>query len=551
MRPSDETIRRMTAAGLWPDETAVTYLDRWATRRPAKLAMTDGTTRYTYEALARAVDRIAHGLAAHGVGRGSIVSLQLPNWNEWVLMALATARAGAIVHTVPPTFRAHELRFMLNLLESHVLVVPETFRGFSHAAMVAGLRAEVPKLAHVFVARGTPGDGMRAFAELTDQAWESRAGRGPLVPVDPNDLNEIIFTSGTTGEPKGVMHTSNTAMALFGSMIEELGFSDRDVLLMPSTFGHQTAYLYGLLLFLALGATGVWLDIWNAETAARFIEAERVTFTMGATPFLHDLTYTSALARHDCSSLRLFISAGAPIPRQLVRDARERLGCAISAGWGMTENGLVTRNGLDDPPEKVFGTDGKVPPGMELRVVGPDARVLPPDTEGDLQVRGSAQFIGYFKRPEFTTEAYTADGWFKTGDLGRLDRDAYLSITGRAKDLIIRGGENISVAEVENLLFTHPKVQSVAIVAMPDERLQERACAFVVPTPGQSPTLAELTAFLEGKVAKVKWPERVELVSEFPMTPSGKIQKFRLREAIAEKLAAEGRSPGPGRGPAR
>jgi cyclohexanecarboxylate-CoA ligase len=539
MRPTEETIRTMTAAGLWPNETAVTYLDRWATERPTKLAMTDGAARYTFEALARAVERLAHGLRAHGVGPGSVVSVQLPNWNEWVLTALATARAGAIINTIPPTYRAHELKFMLNLLESHVLVVPETFRGFSHAGMVAALRPAVPKLAHVFVARGTPGDGMRPFSELTDQAWEARAGREALAPVDPNDLNEVIFTSGTTGEPKGVMHTSNTAMALFGSMIADLAFSDRDVILMSSTFGHQTAYLYGFLLFLALGTTGVWLDVWNAETAATLIEAERVTFTMGATPFLHDLTYSPALQRHDCSSLRLFISAGAPIPRQLVRDARDRLRCAISAGWGMTENGLVTRNGLDDPPEKIFGTDGKIPPGMELRIVDGDGHVLPPDTEGDLQVRGSAQFIGYFERPEFTVEAHTPDGWFKSGDLGRLDRDGYLSITGRAKDLIIRGGENISVAEVENLLFTHPKVQSVAVVAMPDERLQERACAFVVPKPGPTPTLAELTAFLEGKVAKVKWPERLEIVGEFPMTPSGKIQKYRLRQAIAEKVAVE------------
>jgi cyclohexanecarboxylate-CoA ligase len=547
MRPSDERIREMTAAGYWPNETAVTYLDRWATERPDKLAMTDGSGRYSWQELARTVDRVAYGLQAHGVGRGAVVSVQLPNWNEWVLVALATARLGGIIHTIPPTYRAHELRFMLNLLESAALVIPETFRGFSHAGMVAALRADVPKLQHVFVARGTPGDGMRAFAALTDQAWEARPGRRALEPVGADDLNEVIFTSGTTGEPKGVMHTCNTTLALFGSMIERLAFSERDVILMSSTFGHQTAYLYGYLMTLALGATGVWLDVWNPENAARLIEAHGVTFTMGATPFLHDLTYTPALARHDCSSLRVFISAGAPIPRQLVRDARERLRCAISAGWGMTENGCVTINALDDPPEKVFGTDGRPLEGMELRIVDGDGRTLPVDTEGDLLVRGCSQFIGYFKRPEFTADGHTADGWFKTGDVGRLDRDGYLSITGRAKDLIIRGGENISVAEVENLLFTHPKVQSVAIVAMPDERLQERACAFVVPKPGQTPTLPELTQFLEGKVAKVKWPERLEVVSEFPMTPSGKIQKYRLRQVIGDKLRSEGGASDTGR----
>jgi acyl-CoA synthetase (AMP-forming)/AMP-acid ligase II len=339
------------------------------------------------------------------------------------------------------------------------------------------------------------------------------------------------------------MHTPNTALAIVYPAIKRLQFSERDVILMSSTFGHQTGYLYGYCITLLLGATGVWLDIWNAAEAARLIEAERVTFTMGATPFLQDLT--GVPARHDLSSLRLFISAGAPIPRPLVRDARARLGCAISPGWGMTENGLVTCNGFDDPEEKGFTTDGCPLRGMELRVVDGDGQGLPPGTEGDLLVRGPSQFVGYFKRPEFTSESYTAEGWFKTGDRGTLDRDGYLSITGRSKDLIIRGGENIPVVEVENVLFAHPKVASVAIVGMPDARLGERACAFVIPKPGESPTLAELVAFLEGKqLARQKFPERIEIVSEFPMTPSGKVQKFRLRQLVAEKLATEPGRPG-------
>jgi non-ribosomal peptide synthetase component E (peptide arylation enzyme) len=313
---------------------------------------------------------------------------------------------------------------------------------------------------------------------------------------------------------------------------------------MSSTLGHQTGYLYGYCLTVLLGATAVWLDMWSAAEAARLIEAERVTFTMGATPFLQDLTYTPT--PHDLSSLRLFISAGASIPRQLVKDGRERLGCAISAGWGMTENGLVTCNGLADPDDKVFRTDGAPLPGMGLRVVDADGRDLPPGTEGDLLATGPAQFVGYFKRPSFTAEAHTPDGWFKTGDRATLDRDGYLAITGRSKDLIIRGGENIPVAEVENLLFAHPKVAGVAIVAMPDPRLQERACAFVIPKEGETVSLAELVAYLESRqLARQKFPERLEIVPEFPVTPSGKIQKYRLREVIARKLAMEGGSTPP------
>jgi cyclohexanecarboxylate-CoA ligase len=526
-----------TAAGSWRNETLDGYLDRWATTRPAKTAIVDAHGRYTWGELARTVERVAHGLRAAGVEPGSIVSVQLPNWNEWILVALAAVRLGAVLNPIPPTYRANELRFILATLQSRALVVPERFRGFDHVAMVEGLRGEAPRLAQVFVARGRPGAGMRPFEALTETAWEARSGRQALPGTRPNALTEIVFTSGTTGEPKGVMHTSNTTLSIIHPLIQRLAFTDRDVALMSSTFGHQTGYLYGYGLTVMLGSTGVWLDAWNAEEAARLIEAEGVTYTMGATPFLQDLTYTPAVDRRDLSSLRLFISAGAAIPRTLVRDARRRLRCAITAGWGMTENGLVTCNGLDDPEEKVFATDGQPLAGMELLVADEAGHAAPPETEGDLLVRGHSQFVGYWKRPEFTRDAHTEDGWFRTGDRATLDADGYLTITGRVKDLIIRGGENISVAEVENLIFAHPKIAGVAVVAMPDPRLVERACAFVVLEPGHTLTLAELTAYLESKqLARHKLPERLEIVEAFPMTPSGKIQKYRLREAIARQL---------------
>ena len=540
---TDDRIRASTGAGLWRNETLAAYLDRWATRRPDKTAMVDRFARHTWAGLARTVERVAHGLAARGVAPGSRISVQLPNWNEYAIAMLAAERLGAIVNPLPPTYRASELRFMLGLLESEVLVIPRVFRGFDHAAMVAGLRGDLPRLRHVFVANGKPDGGAEAWATLTDTAWEQREGRRGLPGTDPNAVHEVIFTSGTTGEPKGVMHTPNTTLSTIYSLIERLGFSERDILLMGSTLGHQTGYLYGFCLDLLLGATTVWLDVWKAEDGARLIAEERGTFTMGATPFLQDLTYYQG--SHALSSLRLFISAGAPIPRPLVRDARQRLRCTISAGWGMTENGLVTCNGLDDPEEKVFGSDGHPLPGMRLRIVDSDGADLPAGEEGDLLVTGPAQFAGYFNRPAFTRDGHMDDDWFKTGDRGTLDGHSYLAITGRSKDLIIRGGENIPVAEVENLLFAHPKVAGVAIVAMPDPRLQERSCAFVIPSAGPAPTLAELVAYLDAQgLAKHKFPERLELVTEFPMTPSGKIQKYRLRQVITEKVAAEG-------GPAR
>jgi cyclohexanecarboxylate-CoA ligase len=424
---------------------------------------------------------------------------------------------------------------MCGLLESQVAVVPASFRGFDHAAMLAALRPALPRLRHVLVARGEGPDGTTPLAALTDQSWEARSDRGALPGTDANRVHEVVFTSGTTGEPKGVMHTQNTTCSTIHRVIERLELSDRDVILMASTVGHQTGYLYGYCASLLLGATTVWMDVWNVEEAARLIEAEGVTATMGATPFLRDLTYSEA--GRDLRSLRLFISAGAPIPRALVRDARARLGCVVSAGWGMTENGLVTCNGLRDPEEKIFGSDGLPVPGMELAVVDGDGAPVPAGIEGDLLARGAAQFVGYFRRPQFTADAHTADGWFRTGDRATIDRDGYLAITGRTKDVIIRGGENIPVVEVENLLYTHPKIAGVAIVAMPDPRLGERACAVVVPREGQTLTLTEIVRFLEQhQLARQKFPERLELVSEFPTTPSGKIQKYKLRDLVAQRM---------------
>ncbi|MBI5627949.1 MAG: AMP-binding protein, partial [Candidatus Rokubacteria bacterium] len=238
---------------LWRNETLEAYLDRWATTRPDKAAVVDLVGRYTWAGLARTVERVAYGLRAHGIERGSAISIQLPNWNEFVLVFLAASRLGAVVNPIPPTYRASELRFMMNLLESQVLVIPAVFRGFNYTEMVAGLRTETPRLEHVFVARGGPGPGMKPFSLLTDTASEARAGRSPLPGSDPNTVHEVVFTSGTTGEPKGVLHTPNTVLSTIYPAIERLAFTDRDVILMSSTLGHQTGYLYGYCLNMLLG----------------------------------------------------------------------------------------------------------------------------------------------------------------------------------------------------------------------------------------------------------------------------------------------------------
>jgi cyclohexanecarboxylate-CoA ligase len=292
---------------------------------------------------------------------------------------------------------------------------------------------------------------------------------------------------------------------------------------------HPTGFMYGMMMAHYLGAKNGLQDVWNGERAADIIEAEGVTFTMASTPFLSDLVEVGQRRPEAFRSFRIFLAGGAPIPRVLARRAADTLGAAIVSGWGMTENGALAIGRLDDPPEKTFETDGCPLPGMEIRVVDFAGRELPPGTEGRLQARGCSNFVGYLKRPELN--GTDPDGWFDTGDLARIDADGYVRITGRSKDIIIRGGENIPVVEIEELLYHHPGVQEVAIVAMPDERLGERCCAFVVPREGIEFDMAEMRRFLEAQgTARHYLPERLEVACEMPKTPSGKIQKFRLRE---------------------
>jgi cyclohexanecarboxylate-CoA ligase len=527
-------LRTMKAAGFWLDKILLDDLDRWTAKVPGRIAivdhnsMTGARTVLSYAELARRVDRLAAGLARLGVGRGDVVSLQLPNWWQFIALHLAALRLGAITNPIMPIFRERELSFMLRLAESKVLVIAREFRGFKYPPMIAAIRPSLPALEHVLVIGG---EGDSAFERLVDGAPDADDAARALFAASrptPDDVVEILYTSGTTGEPKGVMHTSNTLYANIAPYCTRFGLDENDTLLMASPLAHQTGFLYGVMAFIYLGDKVVLQDIWNAGKAVDLIAAEGVTFTMAATPFLSDMTDEAAKRPADLKSLRTFLSAGAPIPRALVRRAAEHLGANIISAWGMTENGAVTTTRIGDPPDKTFETDGCALEGMEVRVVDDKGVLLPADAEGRLQAKGASNFVGYLKHPEwFSTDD---DGWFDTGDLARIDKDGYVRITGRTKDVIIRGGENVPVVEIEGLIYQHPAIQEVAVVAMPDPRLGERGCAFVVLRHGASLTLAELVAFLEERrLARNYLPERLEVLDSLPKTPSGKIQKVVLR----------------------
>jgi len=516
-------------AGDWLDRFVDAHLTRAVDDRPGALAVVDGGTALTYADAGRRVAATAAGLRALGVGPGEVVSWQLPNWHEALVLHQAVLRLGAVSNPIVPIYRDREVRHMLGEARSRVVVVPESFRGFGHAAMAERLRPGLPDLEHVVVVRPERPGG------LTFDALEADAGDGAADAArSPDDPALLMFTSGTTADPKGVVHTHNTLDYENRSIIELFGLGTDDVVFMASPVTHVTGLLYGLQLPAMLGVPVVLQDVWDPGRALGLLERHGCSFTVAATPFLHSLVHHPRLAEHDLSALRVFACGGADVPSSLVRDAGERLGCHVTRVYGSTEFPTLSASAPGAPPAARAETDGAPIGGAEFRIVGDDGADLPAGEVGELLARGPELFAGYLRSG---TGDLLPDGWFRTGDLAVADAAGRLAIRGRKKDVILRGGENISAAEVEDLLFRHPAVREIAVVAMPDPVMVERACAFVVPEPGARPVLADLAGFLVAEgVAKQKIPERLELVDELPKTQSGKVQKFRLRE-LARVLA--------------
>lgn len=501
--------------------------------------------RFTYGQITEQVERIAFGLARRGMGKGDIVIVQLPNWVPFLVFHLALTRIGVVTALIPITFRENEVKKAIELTRAKAIVVPATFAGHDYEAMAKNVADSLDAPIEVILAHGTEDRSSRStlsYEDLLERPWESRSGDSLGPPIAVDDLTAIGFTSGTTGALKAAMFNTRNLHATNLGFQERYGLDDDDRILGCSPVGHAVGFTHTLRMTISIAGSIALLDRWNAEEALRTARAEGSTFMVGATPFLLDLVYHPALARHDrLRSVRLFLCGGATIPRALMKDAQMALPATFTSPlWGMTECGGVTTCPFDAPEEKLFTTDGLPCDGMEIKVVDRDGRSLPPNQEGELQVRGAMMTLGYFGEPALTRESYLDDGFFRTGDLARIDEDGYVRITGRIKDLIIRGGVNIAAAEIEEVLFTHPAISSVAVVGMPDPRLGERICAFVTVAGTNKPDLDDITKWMnKNGVAKQKWPERMEIVDELPMTASRKIQKFRLREMIARTLEAE------------
>ena len=528
-------IAAMVSAGHWRNEKWFAFFDESARRHPDKTAIVSfnsaqlRTERLTYADLNAAVERLVLAIEDWDIPAGSVVSVQLPSWWQFIAVMLACARLGIAVNPIMPTAGQQDLRHVLSLTGSRLLFIPKAFRNICYQELIEEIRSDLPDLQHVVVVDGI---GLNSFHGLPEpRAPQSTAARSAA--HDSNSIAEVMFTSGTTGEPKGVMHTWNTLIASTRGFAERLELSPNDIIFMGSPLAHQTGFLWGSVLPVFLGATVVMLDVWNPERAVALIAQEKATFSVAAPTFLTDILAVHEKGNIQVSSLRTFLLAGAPVPRVLVELAAEKLGVRIASAWGMTEVALPTITRPTDSVDKVAGSDGAPLDGTEIRVVGLNGEIQATGQEGRLEARGAFNFVGYLKRPElYATDSH---GWFDTGDLAFIDADGYVRITGRTKDIVIRGGENIPVVEVENVLYRHPAIAEVAVIAVPDPRLGERACACVTLNQGVTLGFEEMVAFLgKAGLTKTYFPERLEIITEMPRTPSGKIQKYQLRSRFGK-----------------
>lgn len=546
-RLTAELIERYESDGSWRRVTMRSILADAARRHPDRLAAIgyrdgrlDASSRLSYAQLDALSSRLAAGLRSVGIEPGDVVAVMSRNRVEFGALIFAINEAGAVYTGIPATYGVREVRQILGRSAARAIVVEDG----APLSIVRSLRAELPSLEHVVLMASKPdappdygqadetGAGERAYAELLGE-------RGVEGRDDYAAICHLGFTSGTTGAPKGVMNTAQTLEAILRNWLAHVGgarvLGEPCVNLIGSPVGHHTGFCWGVLLSAYVGGTSVHLDRWQPTVALSAISEQRVSTLFCAPTFVQDLTELVGSGGPESeiatSSLRMITIAGAPIPRQMPAEAGHALGCAICPAWGMTEYAI----GVSWAPsqgEAALRSDGTATPGAEIRVVGPDGTPAPVGEVGDFQVRGTGLFCGYRDQREENAKAFD-DGWFRTGDTALLTVAGHVVFVGRSKDIVIRGGENIPVVEVESLLFGHPKVRDVAIVGVPDERLGQRACAVVVPAPGEPPTLAELCgALLDEGLSKRFLPERLELVEHLPKTASGKVRKIELREQM-------------------
>jgi non-ribosomal peptide synthetase component E (peptide arylation enzyme) len=533
---------RLTAAldahyrtsGHWGSETFYSILAARATAHPDQVAIADRGRRITYAELMARVDRVSAGFAALGIGAGDVVTIQLPNWAEFAYVFFALERLGAVANQIGPDFRSREVDYILRFSESRAFVCPASFKGFDYVKMITELRPGLPDLEAVCVLGGAASAGLVSLDALVDNA---AAVPPPAVGQGANDVMRMAFTSGTTGSPKGVIHSHNTTLSTCRTLNADMRVTPDEVFLIYLPLGLNWGYLT-LVQAVMAGARAVLLDQFSARAALELIQRERVTYIPTAPASIIAILNDPELTRFDLSSLRVIITGGASCPIETIRAFRARMRGHLVELYGMLETGFHTYTRLDDDPEAVTGTVGTVSSGLGLRLIDESGGDVPEGGEGEIAALGPSVHLGYHKNPAANAELFTADGWFRTGDLGQFDGAGNVKIVGRLKEMINRGGKKFFPREIEEILYTHPKILHAAIVGVPDPRLGERNCLCVIPRPGQTLTLDEAVGFLRDSVATYKLPETIEIFDELPFTPTGKIQRHVLVRRVLERRGA-------------
>ncbi len=524
--------------GLWGDASLADYWQQTARAMPDKIAVVDNHgASYTYSALDHAASCLANWMLAKGIESGDRIAFQLPGWCEFTVIYLACLKIGAVSVPLLPSWREAELVWVLNKCQAKMFFAPTLFKQTRPVDLILPLQNQLPQLQQIVgVDKLAPATSSLSLSQII----ADNTSLTTAITTHGDGLAAVLFTSGTEGLPKGVMLTHNNILASERAYCARLNLTWQDVFMMPAPLGHATGFLHGVTAPFLIGARSVLLDIFTPDACLALLEQQRCTCMLGATPFVYDLLNVLEKQPADLSALRFFLCGGTTIPKKVARECQQR-GIKLLSVYGSTESSPHAVVNLDDPLSRFMHTDGYAAAGVEIKVVDDARKTLPPGCEGEEASRGPNVFMGYFDEPELTARALDEEGWYYSGDLCRMDEAGYIKITGRKKDIIVRGGENISSREVEDILLQHPKIHDACVVAMSDERLGERSCAYVVlKAPHHSLSLEEVVAFFSRKrVAKYKYPEHIVVIEKLPRTTSGKIQKFLLRKDIMRRLTQD------------
>lgn len=524
--------------GLWGDASLADYWQQTARAMPDKIAVVDNHgASYTYSALDHAASCLANWMLAKGIESGDRIAFQLPGWCEFTVIYLACLKIGAVSVPLLPSWREAELVWVLNKCQAKMFFAPTLFKQTRPVDLILPLQNQLPQLQQIVgVDKLAPATSSLSLSQII----ADNTSLTTAITTHGDELAAVLFTSGTEGLPKGVMLTHNNILASERAYCARLNLTWQDVFMMPAPLGHATGFLHGVTAPFLIGARSVLLDIFTPDACLALLEQQRCTCMLGATPFVYDLLNVLEKQPADLSALRFFLCGGTTIPKKVARECQQR-GIKLLSVYGSTESSPHAVVNLDDPLSRFMHTDGYAAAGVEIKVVDDARKTLPPGCEGEEASRGPNVFMGYFDEPELTARALDEEGWYYSGDLCRMDEAGYIKITGRKKDIIVRGGENISSREVEDILLQHPKIHDACVVAMPDERLGERSCAYVVlKAPHHSLSLEEVVAFFSRKrVAKYKYPKHIVVIEKLPRTASGKIQKFLLRKDIMRRLTQD------------